>query len=122
MTKNTKPGAAMAITRGASSHHQLEAALSAWCIDEPAICSEQRDIEALCEGDVGGVVDRHVLAQFPAAIQKGAVGHSLDPEIVEVDDSGFRPFGRQCPGGTQATEGRDDFEVQQFGCRKAFTG
>ena len=101
-----------------SRREQLDLALWARRVRQPGVRGEQDDVEHFREGDVGGVVDRQVLAELPAASQQGPVRSPAQRQLDEIGEGQARSSHIEVPRPGPAADNRDRFQVDQLGGRK----
>ncbi len=80
---------------------------------EAPVAGEQGGLEGLGEGDVGGVVDREVVSQLPAAGEERSVLDALHRHIAEIIESQPDPPGIQEAAASESAPHRRHFEVDQ---------
>ncbi|MDT4922810.1 MAG: hypothetical protein QOG01_523 [Pseudonocardiales bacterium] len=86
---------------------------------KPAVAREQGALKRLGEGDVCGVVARHVVAQLPATAEQVDVSSPLQRDRREIVQSHLGASGVDLSGEVLAPKDRADFEVDQLGGREA---
>lgn len=89
---------------------------------EPAVAGDERRIERFSEGDIDGIVSRHICPQFPRAGQKNVVGVPAQRKQEPIVEGRPAPLRVDLAGCCIPAEHLRYLDVDQVWCMKCLSG
>ena len=88
---------------GPSDGQHLDGASRSGGSREVPVSGQQGHVQSFGQRDVGGVVDREVVSELPAAAQQLSMAHAVQWEIPEIGQGMAGPGGSQLPCAREPT-------------------